>query len=386
MNRDLFIKLIKELKNKNLINLIGQVIPKHELDKIVLLTKEEVNDILSIRGKDSKLIASKFYLYLKKDELSSDIKKIIEENIKKENVNVYYALSVINITGNIDMFNLVIATKEDYQAKYSMAIATNKDVLKRKDAISFVEIASYAKTHEQAQSICSVATNTKVLERKDKALSLVKMVMLVEDCSKLKYITKLATNSLILKKENTFEYVEVLLKTNDSMVSNVGEVALDERILAREESLEFMKTVASIEDPLIGEYVSKLSKSKVLLKRKNAIEFIKLVATSKEIYQAKYAYDILTNYKGISNKNILENIRLLVNTDIEIEAFRIRNNILKSLDYGENTMHNSTAIEEKNVGELIIDGDFTRLIEGVSNTSRYDDITKTTKVKVKRKN
>ena len=358
MKKDVFIKLIKELNDKAFNDMINLVILPDELEKIINLTDKEVEDILNTSCPQLK--ATKLYLYLKQENLSDEVKKILEKNVKTDNNNIYYTLGVIekfnylNREDIIDFIKVLELSDKDYQAKYASIVASDDNVLKRSDAIEFVKLVANSKWYYQAEYASQIATNEEILKL-DNALEFVKKITKSQSIYSAKYASKVIVDNNLLKKDDAIDFIEIITASKNHYQALAA---------------------------------SELSVRPSILERDDAKEIIQLVATSKEKYQTECAYDLLKNKKALTCDNLLHHIRLITTAQDEKKAQKIKIDILCSTNNNhliDDPLNDNTSIEEKSIKDFLTNSDFDNLIETLELYSE-EDITPSTKLKVKIKN
>jgi len=357
VKRDLFIKLIKELNDNDFNNMISSVVQPNELKKIMDLTEGQIKDFLNTDNNELKVV--KLYLYLKKEQLSSDVKEILEKNLRNQNSNIYFALGVIekfkSLGRNdvIDFIKVIELSDKTYQGMYASVVARDENVLQREDAIEFVKAILNSKWYYQAEYASVVATNPKVL-----------------------------------KLDNAIEFVDRITKASSIYASRyASEITTDNNLLQKESAIDIIEIITSTKEHYQAYISSKISTNVNLLAHRDIKEIVKLVATAKGKYQAEQVHELLKNKYILSTSDLLENIRLLTTAKTEEEAQKIKMEVLYSANNSlvNKSLNSNISFEEKTIKELIINNDFDNLIESLE-LYRDDDITLTTKVKVKIKN
>lgn len=257
MDKDLFLCFKEQLQQNGFASKIEDLLlcnHNNITNENIKVSDEELKDIIDTR--DIKLKVSKFYLYSKRYELSDDIREEIEKQIEKDNVNVYYALGVIEryyALGRNDAINFVRAisnSKFEYQARCAKEVALEQSIYTRDDAIKFVEVIANTKEFFQAEYAKETALDINVLKN-NKAVTLVSLVASAPFEYQSKYAYFTATNLKVLKRNDAVNLVRTISNSLKSYQAKYASfVATDENVLQRNDTLEIISDVASARDEM----------------------------------------------------------------------------------------------------------------------------------------
>jgi len=344
MKKDLLLQLLNEIKESEvLLSFINDIL-KNNFEKLLVLTDEQIEKILSFEN--DKLKAFQIYMYLNKTKIPYEIHKLLNSELYKENEVVYYTIPMLQNKKFLsieDAYDIIciIVKGNPVTAEKTCELALNDLVNEHHKKFQIIGEIANCKYSYQAIATAEASLNKNLLNRED-ILDYLYVIARSNGKVQAKYASKLSVNIKILEKDNSLEFVkEIGYAKEEYQAENAYVVATNQLILTRENSLEFVKVVVNTKGESRSGYVKDTAICIETLKKENALSYVKAVSTAKD-YQVRDAMMSATNPISLQNSNSLENVMIVGHA-----------NGIKQAQMAYLTASNETLKNRKDVNDII---------------------------------
>lgn len=307
MKKEVLLKLLEhilklqwhEYKNYQLLT------PNNDFSFLLKLNEEQINKIISYNDPNLEIIQT--YIYLNEANFDEKLQNIINENLKKHNVNLYHILPMItnkvfmNQKNHLDYIRIVLESQTFYQAEYASKTSLLQDIEIKKE---YVELFRNTKTEES-----------------------------------VKYLYKELKNKETNKSNNTYNNFKIISQCKDEKLMQLCfKILNNKQIVLEDKVTDFIKITANSYGYLQGYYISLLLQNEKVLKDSNVLDYISIISQAKEGEKARYIYELLQDEEILNNKNCIDYLKLIAQEEVNkynaffIKQLLLEKTILKSKD------------------------------------------------------